>query len=148
MGDKTQTNMLRQTVPHTSCSYEKNPISNYYMQWTNSSDDVARLRRGRALELAGRWSSSAMCESASPCRFVMLLLNFSATLPPLGHIWDVMLVRRKKTVSYVTVLCIIIMVHKGTSSSYRSVDWSGFDRAWFSSLFFMRLCVFSLHGAI
>ena len=26
------------------------------------------------------------------------------------------------------------MVHKGTSSSYRSVDCNGFDLAWFSSL--------------
>ena len=30
-----------------------------------------------------------------------------------------------KTVSCVTVLCTIIMVHKDTSSSYRSVDCIG-----------------------
>ena len=33
-----------------------------------------------------------------------------------------------------TVLCTIIMVRKGTSSSYRWSTGSGFDLAWFSSL--------------
>jgi len=39
------------------------------------------------------------------------------------------------------------MVHKDTSSSYRSVDCIGLCLAWFSSLSSKRLCVFSLHGA-
>jgi len=101
------------------------------------------------------------------------------SLPPVGHIWDVMLVWRKEILTepspcyrtvyhgndawwyeqflqvsrppplvtsswphlrcdvglekgninknclYVTVLCTIIMVHKDTSSSYRSVDYIG-----------------------
>jgi len=50
-------------------------------------------------------------------------------LPPLGHIWDVMLVWLKGNVNKnclcVTVLCTIIMVHKGTSSSCRSVNCIG-----------------------
>jgi len=50
-------------------------------------------------------------------------------LPSLGHIWDAMLVRRKgnikKNCLCVTVLCTVIMVHKGTSSSYRLVDCVG-----------------------
>ena len=60
------------------------------------------------------------------------LLQWSSVIspiPPLGHIWDVMLVSRKgnieKNCLYVTVSCTIIMVHKGTSSSYRSVDCIG-----------------------
>ena len=47
-------------------------------------------------------------------------------LPPLGHVWDVMLVWRKGNINKnclcVTVVCTIIMVHKDMSSSYRSVD--------------------------
>jgi len=47
-------------------------------------------------------------------------------LPPVGHIWDVMLVWRMENINKnclcVTVLCTIIMVHKDTSSAYRSVD--------------------------
>ena len=47
-------------------------------------------------------------------------------LPPVGHIWDVMLVWRKGNINKnclcVTVLCTIIMVHKDTSSTYRLVD--------------------------
>ena len=51
-------------------------------------------------------------------------------LPPLGHIWDVMLVWRNieeywKNCLCVTVLYTIITVHKGMSSSYRSVDCIG-----------------------
>ena len=48
-------------------------------------------------------------------------------LPPHGHIWDVMLVWRKGNIDEnclcAAVLYTIIMVHKGTSSSYRSVDY-------------------------
>jgi len=47
-------------------------------------------------------------------------------LPPLGHVWDVMLVWRKGNINKnclcVTVVCTIIIVHKDMSSSYRSVD--------------------------
>jgi len=57
-----------------------------------------------------------VCENISP-------------LPPVGHIWDVMLVWRKGNINEncicVTVLYTIIMVHKDTSSSYRSVDCIG-----------------------
>ena len=42
------------------------------------------------------------------------------------------------------IIIIIIIMHKGTSSSYRSIDW--FDLAWFSSMSFKRLYVFGLHG--
>ena len=54
-----------------------------------------------------------------------VLLHFPP-LPPLGHIWDVMLVWRKgnlnKNCLCVTVVCTVIMVHKDMSSSYRLVD--------------------------
>ena len=46
----------------------------------------------------------------------------------LDHIWYVMLVWRKgniKETVCATALCTIMMVHKGTSSSYRSVDCIG-----------------------
>jgi len=63
-----------------------------------------------------------------------------------------MLVWRKGNINEnclcVTVLCTITMVHKDTSSSYRSLTVSGFDLAWFSSLSSKRLCVFGLNGAI
>jgi len=65
-----------------------------------------------------------------------------------------MLVWRKgnieKTVC-VTVLCTILTVHEGTNTrtvlTGRSTV-SGFDLAWFSSLFSERFCVFDVHGAI
>ena len=38
--------------------------------------------------------------------------------------------------------------HKGTSSSYRSLDNMGVDRVWFISLSSERLCIFDLHGYI
>ena len=65
------------------------------------------------------------------CWFLGLILNliFLNPLPPVGHIWDVMLVWRKGNINKnclcVTVLCTIIMVHKDTSRSYRSVDCIG-----------------------
>ena len=50
------------------------------------------------------------------------LMSWScAPLPPLGHIWDVMLVWRNGNTEKMSVLCTMIMVHKGMSS-YRSVD--------------------------
>ena len=61
--------------------------------------------------------------------FVMHAHSVVIPLPPLGHIWDVMLVWRKGNINTkclcVTVLCTVIMVHKDTSSSYRSVDCIG-----------------------
>ena len=69
-------------------------------------------------------------------------------LPPVSHIWDVMLVWRKGNINknclYVTVVCTIIMMHKDRpmSRSYRSVDCIGqFDLAWFSSVFQAPLCL-------
>jgi len=50
-------------------------------------------------------------------------------LPPVGHIWDVMLVWRTRNINKnclcATVLCTITMVHKDTISSYRLVDSIG-----------------------
>ena len=55
----------------------------------------------------------------------------------------------EKTVAVLhTVLCTVIMVHKGTSSSYRMSTVLGFVVAWFNSLSSECLCVFGLHGAI
>ena len=53
----------------------------------------------------------------------------------------------KKYCIYVTVLCTIIMVHKGMAVLTGRSTVSGFDLAWFSSLSFKRLYVFGLHGA-
>ena len=47
----------------------------------------------------------------------------------------------------VTVLCTIRMVHKGTSSSYRSVNYRALILLGLA-LSFECFCVFSLHGAI
>jgi len=71
-------------------------------------------------------------------------LDLCSLLPPLGHIWDVMLVWRKGSINkiliiklsrcYTTVLCTIIRVHSGPSVL---TGWStglGFNLAWFSSL--------------
>jgi len=56
---------------------------------------------------------------------VRVTANSLHTLPPLGHIRDVMLVWRygniEKTVS-VLQQCVIFMVDKGTRTSYRVVD--------------------------
>jgi len=66
-------------------------------------------------------------------------------LPALGHSSDVMLVWRQGNTENnclcTAVLCTIVMVHKGTSSSYMSVDCH-FDLASFSSLSSERLLVF------
>ena len=81
--------------------------------------------RVHSLQLWQRYMKKDYCKT-----FIMFKhFHFPASpLPPLGHIWDVMLVWRKgninKTVT-VWVLCTIIMVHKDTSSSYRSVDCIG-----------------------
>ena len=71
---------------------------------------------------------------------------------PLGHVWHVMLVWKKGNIEKslcVTVLCTIIMVHNGTSSSYRLVDcielWILLGIALLSS---KHLCVFCLYDAI
>jgi len=81
------------------------------------------------------------------CEEMKLHLLFPS-LPPHGHIWDVMLVGRKRNIEKnclcVTVLCTIIMVHKGTSGQ----PVSGFDLAWFSSLSSKHHGIFGLHGAI
>jgi len=65
----------------------------------------------------------------SSCLARILSMTQIAPLPPVGDIWDVMLVWRKGNINKnclcVTVLCTIIMVHKDTSSSYRSVDCIG-----------------------
>jgi len=86
-------------------------------------------------------------------------LFFYIPLPPLGHIWDVMLVWRKgnienKTVS--VVVCTIIMAHCDcllflrlrntftyllTKVQAGRSNVSGFDLAWFSSLSSERLCL-------
>ena len=72
----------------------------------------------------------------------VLLRKYSLTLKNLeeGEYW-------KKSL-YVAVLCTIIMVHKGASSSYRSVDCIWLWSCLVSSLSSERLCVFGLHRAI
>jgi len=83
---------------------------------------------------------------ASPC-----ILQFTipvSTLSPLGHIWDVLLVWRKgnmnKNCLCTTVLCTIIMVLKGTSSSYRSVNCIGlWSCLVYLSVFQVHLCLWS-----
>jgi len=52
--------------------------------------------------------------------------------PPLGHIWDVILVWKRGNINgpiHATVSCTVIIVHSGMGSSYRLVDWIGFDLA-------------------
>jgi len=51
--------------------------------------------------------------------------RYAYPLPPLGHMWDVMLDWRKGNIERNGLCVTIIMVHKGTSSSYRSVDYIG-----------------------
>ena len=73
-------------------------------------------------------------------------------LPPVGHIWDVMLVWRKENINKnclcATVLCILhaVMHIWAVLTGWSTV--SGFDLAWFSSLSSKCLCVFGLNGAI
>ena len=87
-------------------------------------------------------------------KLVMIHWYFSCLCdPPYFHLRDVMLVWRKGNINKnclcVKVLWTIIMVHKDTSSCYRSVDCIvGFDLAWFSYLSSKHLCVFGLNGAI
>jgi len=54
----------------------------------------------------------------------------------------------KKNCLCVTILCTIIMVHKGIISSYRLVDCIRLWSCLVCSLSSERLCVFGLHGAI
>jgi len=81
------------------------------------------------LEFDYIWSLG-MLDKDSPCkvsdfvlkdlRSIIQNLMHVRPLPPLGHIWDVMLVWRKGNINKnclcVTVLCTIIMMHKDTSS--------------------------------
>ena len=65
-------------------------------------------------------------------------------IPPLSHIWDVILVWRKGNIENtvcITVLCTIVMVHKGMSSSYRVVNCIGFDLTRFIYIFFLNFCL-------
>jgi len=78
---------------------------------------------------------------------IAVIAQFLPPLPPLGHVWDVMLVWRKGNINKnclcVTVVCTIIMVHKDIWAvlTGRSTV-SGFDLAWFSSLVFQApLCL-------
>ena len=85
----------------------------------------------RFTQLAWQVSAAWMADAISPRRhqYVGYWRDCSSPLPPVGHIWDVMLVWRKGNINTnclcVTVLCTIIMVHNNTSSSYRSVDCIG-----------------------
>ena len=71
---------------------------------------------------------------------------------PCDSVTSVMSVWRKRNinraVSVPVVSCTVITVHDDTSSSYRSVDWSGFDLDWLSSLSPVHLCTFDIRGAI
>ena len=86
-------------------------------------------------------------------------------LPPVGRIWDVMLVWRKENINKnclcATVLCMQWCTYGCewvcsflTAHQHRRAvltGWStvsGFDLAWFSSLSSKCLCVFGLNGAI
>ena len=89
-------------------------------------------------------SSSGGCMKMQNC----LLSRWRLTqivypLPPFGHVWDAMLVRRKGNINRtVSVLQYcgaqsIIMVHEGASSSYRLIDciglWTCFVYLYFPS---------------
>ena len=89
-------------------------------------------------------SAVKLCVMHCPHWVTLLLLH--PPLPPLGHIWYVMLVWRKGNINKnclcVTVLCTIIMVQiRAVLTGWSSV--SGFNLAWFSSLFSKHLCLWS-----
>ena len=52
-------------------------------------------------------------------------LSVKALLPPLGQIWDEIMVWRKNCLCATSVLCSIVMVHKDTNSSSMSVNCIG-----------------------
>ena len=54
-----------------------------------------------------------------------------------GRKWNI----EKKNCLCVTVLCTIIIMHKGTSSCYKSINCIWFDLAWFTSLSSKCLCL-------
>jgi len=100
--------------------------SNYTEQWTEGRTD-------------GRLCWDCL-------QYICLMQQVSSLcfpLRPLGHISDVILVCKKGNIEKKTCLCITvlctIMMHNGTSSSYRSVDCIGLE-SWFSSLSSKRLC--------
>jgi len=73
-------------------------------------------------------------------------------LPPLGHIWDVMLVWRKANIEQnclcATVLCTVLWCTKVRAVLTGRLNVSAFDLGWFRTLSSECLCVFSLHGVI
>ena len=100
-------------------------------------------------------SSLKLCAaSESTARFAInfaYLHSFSRPpppLPPVGHIWDTMLVWRMGNINRMSLCYNIVCHYNGTSSSYRRQTVSGFDLASFSSVSSKHLCILSLYGAI
>jgi len=75
------------------------------------TEPFRRQSKQRSSELVYEWERAAHRH-----RYAQV----SAALPPLGHIWDAMLVWRNGEFQS---LCYSIVVHNGTSSYYTSVDW-------------------------
>ena len=104
------------------------------------------------LSLHSSLERSLVSQSFSiPCRCSIPAVSASP-LPPVGHIWDVMLVWRKgniiKTVSVLQYCVLLQWCTKVRAVLTGRLTVSGFDIVWFSFLSSKRLCVFSLHGAI
>jgi len=74
--------------------------------------------------------------------------SFPPPLPTLGHIWDVILLWRKRNIEKKLSLCYSIVYHYNGAQWYEQFLQVGFDLAWFSSLSSERFCIFDLHGAI
>jgi len=113
----------------------------YTPRWTTVCDIICHTLLGGPL-------CHIICDSVSLSFHMPPVRVGYVNVPPLpavGHISDVMLVWRQGNTENnclcTTVLCTIVMVRKGTSSSYMSVDCH-FDLASFSSLSSERLLVF------
>ena len=109
---------------HFNLSYEA--ISWYDLAWSRDVARFALSTEQRHDNDERRQQTSVWCQYTHLELHAGLPITFPSPLPPVGHIWDVMLVWRKGNINKnclcVTVLSTIIMVHKDTSSSYRSVD--------------------------
>ena len=79
------------------------------------------------------------------------LATLEPTLPPFGHIGEVMLVWRHGNINWtlsVLQYCVLLWwCTKVRAVLTGRLTVLGFDLAWFSSLSSERLCIFGLHGA-
>jgi len=115
----------------------------YY--FTCISFAIQPSRRKSAIKLIDWWQYRLICLYCIPWHWPRpVSCPFTST----AHIWDVILLWRKRNIEKKLSLCYSIVYHYNGAQWYEQFLQVGFDLAWFSSLSSERFCIFDLHGAI